>query len=115
MRIRFKHDMPVSVVEVLAPDNQSVKRIAMMPGSEEVIPVPSERSLVRLYLPSGRIVTLARREDLNYIVGLAELEPPGTTAREDQAVGSQERERVMSREKNGSRFALVDFLNVLKT
>lgn len=74
MRIRFEPDMPVAAVEVLSPDLDSVTQIAVRPGTEQHVPVPSERSFIRVHLPSGRIVTLRHDGNLNYVINRSVLE-----------------------------------------
>ncbi len=66
--------MPASAVEVLTPDHQSVRRFAMRPNSEESVDVPSERSYLRVHLPSGRAVTMPVRDDLEYVINREGLE-----------------------------------------
>jgi len=74
MRIRFAPDMPMAAVEVLSPDLQTVKRLSVRPGGEEQVEVPSERSFIRLHLPSGRIVTLRHEGNLSYDISRSALE-----------------------------------------
>jgi hypothetical protein len=69
MRIRFAPDMPPAAVEILGPDLQPVSRMAARPGAEVKVEVESERSFVRVHLPSGRTVTLRSRDDLTYDIG----------------------------------------------
>jgi hypothetical protein len=74
LSIRFEGDMPASAVEVLGADSAEVKTLAMRPNMEQTIDIPSERSIVRVRLPSGRSVTLPRRDDLDYVISRADLE-----------------------------------------
>lgn len=74
MRIRFESDMPVSTVEVLTPDRQSIQRIAMRPGMERNVEVPTENSYLRIHLQSGKSLTIPRRADLDYVVTADDLE-----------------------------------------
>lgn len=68
MRIRFEENVPVSTVEVLSPDHETVQRVAMRPGIERDVEVPAENSYLRIHLPSGASVTMPRQDDLNYVV-----------------------------------------------
>lgn len=74
MRIRFAPDMPVAAVEVLSPDLETVKQVAIRPGGEEQVQVPSERSFIRVHLASGRIVTLQHDGNLTYEISRSALE-----------------------------------------
>jgi len=74
MRIRFAPDMPVAAVEVLSPDLETVKQVAIRPGGEEQVQVPSERSFIRVHLASGRIVTLRHDGNLTYEISRSALE-----------------------------------------
>lgn len=74
MRIRFAPDMPMAAVEVLSPELEIVKRLAVRPGHEEQIEVPSERSFIRVHLPSGRIVTLRHEGTLSYEITRSAIE-----------------------------------------
>jgi hypothetical protein len=74
MRIRFAPDMPVAAVEVLSPDLQTITQVALGPGGETSVEVPSEASFIRIHLPSGRSVTVRHSGDLNYVVSKTALE-----------------------------------------
>lgn len=74
MRIQFLPDMPTATVEVLTPDLETVRQVALEPGRETTVDVPSEGSFIRVHLPSGRSITLRHPGDLNYVVGRADLE-----------------------------------------
>jgi hypothetical protein len=58
LHITFAADLPTMAVEVVAPDLSIVKRMMMRGSQQATVNVPSEASFVRVYLPSGRAVTL---------------------------------------------------------
>jgi len=74
MRIRFADDMPIAAVEVLSPEFETVAQIAVRPGTEEKVEVPSGGSFIRVHLPSGRSVTLRHPGNLDYVIDRSELE-----------------------------------------
>lgn len=74
MRIRFASDTPIAAVEILSPELETVKQFAIQPGTEEQVQVPSERSFIRVHLPSGRIVTLRHDGSLNYEISRSTFE-----------------------------------------
>lgn len=58
LNIRFAHDMPGAVVEVVGPDMATVGRLWISPGQSKQMGVPSEDSFLRVHLASGEIVNL---------------------------------------------------------
>jgi hypothetical protein len=74
MKITFAKDMPMATVEVLTPDLETVRQVALEPGREVNVPVPSEASFIRVHLPSGRSVTLRHPGNLDYVVTRADVE-----------------------------------------
>lgn len=73
LNIRFAHDMPAAAVEVVAPDLASVDRVWLKPDQQASVDVPSEGSFLRVYLPSGQIVTLEDPGNLNRLISLADV------------------------------------------
>src|SRR5438552_2018121 len=75
LTIRFADDMPPASVEVVSPDFRTVTRLMLDGGREAKVDVPSEFSFLRVYLPSGRVVTLtAERGQLKRMVSPAALD-----------------------------------------
>lgn len=58
LKIHFEYDLPAMAVEVVAPDFQVVERIMLSGGETVTVPVPSEKSYLRLLHPTGRTITL---------------------------------------------------------
>ncbi len=81
MNISFEADMPVAAVEVVSPDFQTIERVAMRPGTQRKVQVPSEASFIRVHLQSGKIVTVRHPGDLNYALSRADLSSEGKVKR----------------------------------
>ncbi len=58
LRMRFGAAMPAAIVEVIAPNLETVARVLLTAEVSRIVDVPSESCLLRVHLPSGEIVTL---------------------------------------------------------
>ncbi|MBR1068856.1 hypothetical protein [Bradyrhizobium liaoningense] len=65
LRVAFASNMPAATVEVVSPDLEVVERFMLDGGHSHTLVVPSERSFLRVHLPSGKIVTLQDPGNLN--------------------------------------------------
>jgi hypothetical protein len=77
LTIHFAADMPTIAVDVIAPDLSVVERMMMSPNDTKTVPVPSEASLLRMHLPSGRTVILSDPGNLSRTVEMAALQTQG--------------------------------------
>lgn len=73
LKIAFTSDMPPASVEVVAPDESSVGRVWVSPGTDKEIDVPSEGSYLRLHLASGQSVTLKDPGNLHRTISPSDL------------------------------------------
>jgi hypothetical protein len=73
LHIRFASDMPTASVEVISPTLETVGRVWIEPGGTADIDVPSEASFLRVYMPSGEIVTMHDPGNLNRRIDLDSL------------------------------------------
>lgn len=73
LHIKFGSDLPPMAVDVVAPDFSVVKRLMVSANREEIVPVPSENSFLRVHLPSGRSVSLSDPGNMNRTVTLDSL------------------------------------------
>lgn len=78
LNITFARDMPVASVEVVAPDMQVVARVMLDAGHSKTVTVPSERSFLRVHLPSGQVVTLHDPGELSRVVSMQAILPHST-------------------------------------
>lgn len=84
LHITFAPDMPAASVEVIAPDLEVIERIMLDAGRSRTVAVPSERTFLRVHLPSGQVVTLTDPGNLSRVISmqsiLAHLSPARTQA-----------------------------------
>lgn len=91
LKIRSGPGMPPTTIEVVSPDLETVGRVWLDAGQSTAVEVPSEGSFLRVYLPSGEIVTLKDPGKLDREVSLSDLmsksrRRPRKTTRGDERV-----------------------------
>jgi hypothetical protein len=77
LNITFAPDMPTASVEVVGPDLHVVDRVMLSAGKTRTVDVPSEKSFLRVYLPSGLVATLQDPGQLNRVISLDSLRRRG--------------------------------------
>lgn len=70
LTVKFAPDMPAAAVDIVSPDLEVVQRFMLEPGRSTSIEVPSEKSFLRVHLPSGQVVTLQDPGNLTREVSL---------------------------------------------
>lgn len=70
MNIRFGPDMPMTAIEVITADLETIHMEVLEGGDQIDVKVPSADAFIRLRLPSGKMVTLRHSGDLKYRVDL---------------------------------------------
>ena len=66
MHIYFDPDMPMTAIEVMTPELETVHQAVLAGGDEIEVEVPSAAAFIRLRLPSGKMVALRHSGDLHY-------------------------------------------------
>lgn len=70
MNIQFGPDMPMTAIEVITADLETIHMAVLEGGDQIEVEVPSADVFIRLRLPSGKMVTLRHSGDLQYWVDL---------------------------------------------
>jgi hypothetical protein len=71
--------MPTATVEVVSPDMQVIDRVMLNAGRSRDVDVPSERTFLRVHLPSGQVVTLRDPGNLNREISMDAIRSSGGT------------------------------------
>lgn|GEM_PF-1050538 len=58
--LSFDHDVPPAAVEIVAQDLQTMKRMLVRSGRTEEVETSAPARFIRVHLPSGRVVSIAR-------------------------------------------------------
>lgn len=66
MKIRFAPDMPMTAIEVISPDLETIHLAVLAGGDDIAVEVPSADAFIRLRLPSGKMVSVRHSGDLEY-------------------------------------------------